>query len=185
MDEGVRVKTKSMYKSEGQSQSMFSRVKQSGSRHFKLYNGLLHFHFPNGWVYIDTTNLSVPHSRIKNCKILITYEVELRAALHYGGEVHRSWILGEFYNLIGREQHTWPVVVYTTSKSPLVENIVHGWRNDNGCQHGDTFLKGSSLEVKLGNLKALNKKLDLRRTPTWIKYFIVFSISPAFHPCLK
>ena len=31
-----------------------------------------------------------------------------------------------FQNLIGREQHSCPVVVYTTVKSPLVENIVHG-----------------------------------------------------------
>ena len=34
----------------------------------------------------------------------------------------------------------------------------------------------------LGNLKALDKKLDLRRTPTWIKYFIVFSSSRAYPP---
>ena len=34
----------------------------------------------------------------------------------------------------------------------------------------------------LGNLKALDKKLDLRRIPTLIKYFIVFSFSPAYHP---
>ena len=26
--------------------------------------------------------------------------------------------------------HTCPVMVYTTAKSPLVENIVHGWKND-------------------------------------------------------
>ena len=34
----------------------------------------------------------------------------------------------------------------------------------------------------LGNLNSSDKKLDLWRTPTWIKYFTVFSSSPAYSP---
>ena len=34
----------------------------------------------------------------------------------------------------------------------------------------------------LGYLKALDKKLDLRRILTWMRYFIVYSSSPAYHP---
>ena len=51
----------------------------------------------------------------------------------------------------------------------------HEWENDMDVNvaalfEGD-FLRRSSF---LGNLKASYKKLDFRRTPTWIKYFIVF-----------
>ena len=43
--------------------------------------------------------------------------VVIRAALHYGEEIHRSWILGELWNLIGREWHSCPVMVKTTNVS--------------------------------------------------------------------
>ena len=38
-----------------------------------------------------------------------------------------------------REQHSCPVVVYTTGKSPLVENIVHCWKNDMDANVADTY----------------------------------------------
>ena len=47
-------------------------------------------------------------------------------------------------NSRGYLKYDWPRATllfgggYTTAKSPLVENIIHG------CQHGDTFLGGSS-----------------------------------------
>ena len=71
----------------------------------------------------------------------------IRTALHYGGEVHRSWILGELWNLIGREWHSCPVMVHTTTKSPLMKNFVHGWKMTwlPTWQH---FLKESSSKVK-------------------------------------
>ena len=37
----------------------------------------------------------------------------LRAGLHYGGEVHRSWKKGHFSIVIGRKCNSWPVGVYT------------------------------------------------------------------------
>ena len=33
----------------------------------------------------------------------VSIHANLRAALHYGGEVHRSWFLGDLWNLMGRE----------------------------------------------------------------------------------
>ena len=64
----------------------------------------------------------------------------LGATLHYGGEVHRLWILGEFQKLIGQEQHSCPVVVYTMAKiHQRVENIIHGWKNDMDVNMADTF----------------------------------------------
>ena len=37
----------------------------------------------------------------------------LRAGLHYGGEVHRSWKKGHFSIVISRKCNSWPVGVYT------------------------------------------------------------------------
>ena len=83
----------------------------------------------------------------------------LRAALHYSGEVHRSCILGEFQNLVGQEQHLCPVVVYTTTKSPLVEKIVHGWKNDMDANVATFFFEGDSPEVKfLGYPQSLGQE---------------------------
>ena len=108
------------------------------------------------------------------------WKLGLRVVLHYGGEVHRSWILREFWNFIGWKWHSCLVVVCTMAKSPLVESFVHGWKKWHGCQRGDIFLKGGGLWKSsfLGNLKASNKKLGLRRTPTWIKY--IFSLRHIF-----
>ena len=104
-------------------------------------------------------------------------EVALRAGLHYAWEVHRSWILGDFYNLIGREHNSCPVVVYSTAKSPLVKNMdekmtwMPTWRT--------LFRKElSGGEISWGNLKASDNKLDLRRTPTWKnKIYCLFMFS--------
>ena len=41
--------------------------------------------------------------------------------------------------MIGREQHSCPVVDYTTAKSPSVENIVHEWKIDMVANVADTF----------------------------------------------
>jgi hypothetical protein len=74
--------------------------------------------------------------------------------------------------MIGQKWDSCPVEVYTTVKNPSVENFAHGWKKWHGYQCGNTFLKRGSPEVKfLGNLKASDKKLGLRRTLTWIKYY--------------
>jgi hypothetical protein len=82
----------------------------------------------------------------------------LRAALDYGGEGHRSRILGGFYNMIGRKWDSCPVEVYTTVKNPLVEYFAHGWKNDMAASVA-TFLTRSSLEVKfLGQPQSLGQE---------------------------
>ena len=51
------------------------------------------------------------------------------------------------------------MVVYTTTKSPLVENIIHGLKNDLDANVADTFQKGSSPEVKfLGQPQSLGQE---------------------------
>ena len=97
---------------------------------------------------------------------------KLRATLQYGGEgyliVHRSWILGEFWNLIGQEWHFCLVVVHIAVKSPLVENFVHGWQNDMVTNVATLLGRGVLWRSSfLGNLKILDKRLGLRRTPTF------------------
>ena len=88
------------------------------------------------------------------------WKLGLRVVLHYGGEVHRSWILREFWNFIGWKWHSCLVVVCTMAKSPLVESFVHGWKKWHGCQRGDIFLKGGgSSEVKfLGQPQSLKQE---------------------------
>ena len=130
-------------------------------------------------------NLQWNISNIQRSMIILLLAIRvLRDGLHYGGEVHRSWILGEFKILIGQEQHSCPVVIYSAPKSPLVENIVHGWKKMTWMPTWRTLFRRGVLwrSSFLGNLKASDKKLDLRRTPAWIKYCIVFSSSPAYLP---
>ena len=88
---------------------------------------------------LHNTTLTAHINTSKRYTTNIPYNHKLRVALQCGGEVIRSWILGELWNLIGREQHYVPVVVYTTVKSPLMENIGHGWKNDMDVNVADTF----------------------------------------------
>ena len=74
---------------------------------------------------------------------------------------------------------------YTTSKRPLVENIVQcTWMKKwHGCQCGDTFLTGSSPEVKfLAQPQSLGQETWPPENSNLNKYFIVFSSSPTYHP---
>ena len=86
-----------------------------------------------------------------------------RACLDYGDEaVHRSRILGAWSNLIGYKKASSPSRVYTTTKTSLVESSQTWMKNQ---QH---FLLGNLPGgwSFLGNLKPLDKKLGLWRTPT-------------------
>jgi hypothetical protein len=52
-----------------------------------------------------------------------------------------------------------------------VENFAHGWKNDMAANVATLFWRGVLQKSSfLGNLKASDKKLGLRRTLTWIKY---------------
>ena len=63
------------------------------------------------------------------------------------------------------------------------ENIMHGWEMTCMPMWRTHYFRGVLWRSSfLGNLKASDKKLDLRRTPTLMKYFIAFSSSPAYHP---
>ena len=90
------------------------------------------------------------------------WKLGLRVVLHYGGEVHRSWILREFWNFIGWKWHSCLVVVCTMAKSPLVESFVHGWKKWHGCQRGDIFSKGGVFgsQVSWATSKPQTRNLD-------------------------
>ena len=69
--------------------------------------------------------------------------VIIRAALHYnGGEVHRSWILREFWNMIGRERHSRPVLTTLRPRVFWWRTLYMDGEKWHGCQRGDTFLTG-------------------------------------------
>jgi hypothetical protein len=104
----------------------------------------------------------------------------LRASLYYGGKGHRSRILGEFWNMIGQEWKSCLVEVYTTVKSPLMENLVHGWKNELATNMAALFWRGVLRRLSfLDNLKALDKKLDLLRTLTWVKHYLIWTVTSA------
>ena len=90
------------------------------------------------WIHLWVKNRCLQHPCFKNlCKIaqasknsdsnaqhflsdLLTHSwfhsmlfALLRAGLHYGGEVHRSWKKGRFSIVIGWKCNSWPVGVYT------------------------------------------------------------------------
>ena len=81
--------------------------------------------------------------------------------------------LEKFWNLIGQEWYCCRVVVYTMAKKPLVENFVHGCKDDMATLWWRGVLCRSSF---LGNLKTLDKKLGLWITPTWMKYYFLREI---------
>jgi hypothetical protein len=74
--------------------------------------------------------------------------------------------------MIGQEWDSCLMEVYAMVKSPLVENFAHGWKNDMVANVLTIFWNGVLWRsFFLGNLKALDKKLGLQRTLTWIKYY--------------
>jgi hypothetical protein len=123
-----------------------------------------------GWSPLGTVgplgvNISKTFSRVKK-------QQDLRATLYYSGEGHQSRILGKFWNMIGQKWDSCPVEVYTMVKNPPVENFAHGWRSDMAANVATLFWRGVLRRSSfLGNLKASDKKLGLRRTLTWIKYY--------------
>ena len=77
-----------------------------------------------------------------------TNDNELRADVHYGGEVHRSWILGGLWNLISWEWHSFPGGGLHYGQESFGGELCTWLKKWRGCQRGDNFLKGSSPEVK-------------------------------------
>ena len=133
---------------------------------------------------------------------LTSNDLGLRAGLHYGGKsplvMNSRGILKAIYLRNWNSLH--PISTYKSKfDRSLRATLLTGgglhygqesfggkhctWmKNWHGCQRGGHFLGVLRRSSFLGNLKALDKKLDLRRTPTWIKYFIVFSSSRAYPP---
>ena len=111
----------------------------------------------------------------------------IRAALHYGGEVHRSWILGDSWILIGREWHSCSGGGLHYNKESFGGELCPWMKEWHACQHGDTFLKGSFVGVRfLGQPQSLGqetwppKNSNSDRTFFLILYLLWHSI-----PCLK
>jgi hypothetical protein len=111
--------------------------------------------YPNSeWTVIAPSNLIClyEHNRWR-C-------YSLRAGLHYGGEVYRSWKKGRFSIVIGRKCNSWPVGVYTRWRKQwwwtfLMDDKIHGrptWWH--------------FLELGFSGLKRPDKKLLLWRSPT-------------------
>ena len=50
--------------------------------------------------------------------------------------------------MVGYEMGFLPNMVYTTTKTSLVENLKHGIKSDIAGQHGNTFCYKNSPEVK-------------------------------------
>jgi len=103
---------------------------------------------------------------------------QIRANLHYDREVHRRWILGEFWNLIGWQWHSCVVVVYTTTKNPLVKNFIHGWEIDMATDVATLFWRGTLQRSSFfSNLKPLDKKLTWPlENPNLNNFFWSFSL---------
>ena len=86
-------------------------------------------------------------------------------------------------NSTGILKHDWPratlssSVNHTTAKSLLVENFVHGWGKMTRLPTWRHFFDGGVLRRLgfLGNLKASDKQLGLRRPPTRMKQFYCLS----------
>ena len=58
--------------------------------------------------------------------------------------------------------------MYTATKTSLVENFKHEWKNDMDANMANLFFRGVLWRSSfLGNLKPLDNKLDLQETPTW------------------
>jgi hypothetical protein len=128
------------------------------------------------WLHIDSkkcidVNTRTYPSHLWSCSYCNNKWGSLRAALHYDGEGYQSKILGEFWNMIGQEWDC-PVQVYSTVKNSPMENFAHRWKNDMATNMATLFWRGILQKSSfLGNLKALNKKLGLWRTLSWIKYY--------------
>ena len=101
----------------------------------------------------------------------------------HGKEKYRSRILGEWSNLIGSKMNHSSVGVYTASKTFPVDNFKHGWKNDMvvimGAHFANGILHRSSF---LGNLKPLDKKLGLHRTPPRSFFDFVFGTISSIVP---
>jgi hypothetical protein len=88
----------------------------------------------------------------------------LKAGLDCNEEVHRARILGEWSNMIGYIMGFSSFVVYARAWNSPVVNGKHGWKNDMVANMATFFCSGSSMRSSfLGNLKPLDKKLDLHK----------------------
>ena len=107
----------------------------------------------------------------------------LSTALHYDGEVHRSWIPGEFWNLISREQHSCPMIDLHYGQEVFGREHCTRWKNDMDANVATLFLKGSSLEVKfLGQPQSLRQETWPPENSNLNKIFYCLFIFSIIHP---
>jgi hypothetical protein len=110
-------------------------------------NDLVKHNNLNGWTLHSSNPLMLD-------KILTS----LRTALHYGREGHWSRILGEFWNMIGWEWDSCLMELHYGQEFTRGE-LCTWMKKWHGCQHGNTFLKKDSPEVKfLGQPQSLRQK---------------------------
>ena len=110
--------------------------------------------------------------------IYVTHDkyATLRVNVDYGEEVHWLRILGEWSNMIGYKVGSSPARVYTMAKTSHVENFNGEWMNDVAPNIATPFARGVLWRLSfLDNLKPLDKKLGLQRTP-----YIVFPSCPLY-----
>ena len=78
--------------------------------------------------------------------------------------------------MVGHEMRSSLTWVYTIDKTSLLENFKYGWKHEMVANMATLFVRGILWKSHfLGNLKLLEKKLDVQRIPTWGSFFL-FSI---------
>ena len=93
---------------------------------------------------------------------LITCLCVCKANLDYSEEVHQSRFFGEWSDIIDYEMGSSLAKVYTTSKTSPIENFEHEWKYDMATNMATLFARGVlRMSSFLGNLKPLDKKLDI------------------------
>ena len=92
----------------------------------------------------------------------------LRAALDYDGEVHRSWMIGDSKIWLA-EGDTLVWWWFTLQPRVIWWRTLYIYEKLTWLPTWRDFLEGGVLRRSsfLGNLKASDNKLDLQRTPTW------------------
>ena len=108
------------------------------------------------------------------------------AGLDYAQEVRWSRILGEWSKMIGYQMGSSPVGVCTMAKTSSMKNFKHERNNDMDVNMATLFAKGVLRRLSfLGNLKPLDKKLDLWGTQTWGILLFFFYLLCHTKYCLK
>jgi hypothetical protein len=88
--------------------------------------------------------------------------------LRYNEEVHKSKILREWSDMISYEMGNPSTGIYTMAKTSSAGTFKHQWKNDMVANMATIYVGRILLRSSfLDNLKPLDKKLGLKKTPTW------------------